>query len=368
MLNNSEQFVQSNSPDGGFLQSEAWRKFQEAYGRRTFSLAHHDFHASIVEHQLPLVGKYFYVPRGPIVETQNENPCPKSQHRCRRVKIENDNAKLKNYLTELLDLSKKEKIGWIRIEPANNETLRQIKKSAKHKIVKAPHDMQPQEILVVDIAKSEEQLLSEMKPKTRYNLRLAQRHGISIITIANQDQKPSDKTSMDYLDEFIRLVGITSKRQGIVSHSAKYYRKMWEMLPKGMLKLYVAEYQGQVVAANLMLFYGKTATYLHGASDDQYRNVMAPYLLQWRAIQDAKVAEYERYDFGGVAAIPDDPEKVKRESSMNLDRWAGITKFKTGFSANTKPVVFPGSFDIIIESKRYLLYRIVQRVKSLLKK
>ena len=119
-----------------------------------------------------------------------------------------------------------------------------------------------------------------------------------------------------------------------------------------MLKIYVAEYDGNIIAANLILFFGDAATYLHGASGNEYRNVMAPYLLQWQAILDAKKAGYLKYDFGGVKMS---------------GGWEGITKFKLGFSLNTKPVVFPGSYDIMIAPFRYWIYRGIQKIKSFVK-
>ena len=119
--------------------------------------------------------------------------------------------------------------------------------------------------------------------------------------------------------------------------------------------MYVAEYKNKIIAANLVVFYGDTAIYSHGATDDEYRNVMAPYLLQWQTILDAKKAGYKFYDFGGVKAGGD----IKGKD------WSGITKFKLGFSSVTKPVEFSGSYDIIVNPRVYVLYRIIQKIKSI---
>lgn len=296
-----------------FLQSEQWRKFQEATGKRTFNIASDGFWANIIEHELPIVGKYFYIPRGPLGEAEIE---------------------------DVINLAKKEKAGWIRIDVDY--------KNSKYKIEKAPHDMQPRELFVIDITKPEEQLWAEMKSKTRYNIKVAQKHNVKI-RVTDKSQPDSQK----YLDKFIELVKITAKRDGITPHPENYYRQMFETIPAENLKLYVAEYQDKIIATNIVIHYGNTATYLHGASDNEYRNVMAPYLLQWQAILDAKKAGLERYDFGGVKTNGD-------------DSWAGITKFKTGFSPNTKPIEFPGSYDIIINNKKYYLYRLIQKLKAII--
>ena len=333
-FNKKDIFIQQNSPDGGFLQSEQWRKFQEAVGRRTFNISSDGFYASIIEHRLPIVGKYFYVPRGPIIS------CNMEHETCN---MEFD---------KLTSLAKKEKAGWIRMD-VNYE-------NSKYKIVKAPHDMQPRELFVIDITKSEEELLADMKSKTRYNIKVAQKHNVKIIVI---DKSQAD--SQKYLENFLELVKVTAKRDGITPHPESYYRQMFETIPPENLKLYVAEYDGKIIAANIVIYYGSTATYLHGASDNEYRNVMAPYLLQWQAILDAKKSGLEKYDFGGVCSGPTALENdLKRSDRYNA--WSGITKFKTGFSPETKPVEFPGSYDIVINPFKYYLYRLLQKFKNII--
>jgi lipid II:glycine glycyltransferase (peptidoglycan interpeptide bridge formation enzyme) len=315
--------MQKNFFADEFLQSDEWRKFQESVGRRTFSIFEENFRASIIEHKLPMVGKYFYVPRGPIF---NE---------------------IQNGMQELVNLAKKNEIGWIRFDAENEEMLESIKNSVKdnnycspqkYKIKKAPHDMQPKEVFVIDITKTEEQLLGEMKAKTRYNIRLAEKKCVKIFC---------DKSEKN-IAEFLRLTQVMAKRNGIVVHDESYYMKMLENIPDDILKLYVAEYQGKIIAANFVIFYNKTCIYLHGASDDDFRNAMAPHLLQWQQICDAKKAGCARYDFGGIS----------------FGKWQGITKFKLGFSPKISTIAFPGSYDIIINQKKYWLYRTIQKIKA----
>lgn len=281
------------------------------------------FWANIIEHKLPIVGRYFYAPRWPSYKIQF------------------------SIFNELFELARKEKIEWIRIEPENEESLNSIKENISHKIVKAPHNMQPKEVFVIDITKSEEDLLNEMKQKTRYNINLAQKRGVSVRVISNETPNSNDQI----VDRFIEMVDLTAKRKGVNFHPGDYYRMMIKTIPGKILKLYVAEFNNKIIAANLVVFFGKNAIYLHGATDDEYRNVMAPYLLQWQAILDAKKAGCEKYDFGGV----------KTETDNNS--WSGITKFKLGFSPGTKPIEFMGSYDIIINPIKYCLYRTIQKIK-----
>ena len=386
-----------------FLQSSQWRQFQASVGRRTFFLENEGFLASVIEHELPVVGRYLYCPRGPVVELETQS-----------VKREMQNTKLlvqnmERGIRDLIELAKKEKAGWIRIEPENEEMLEIIRNDVeingnKLKIVRAPHDMQPKEIFVVDISKAAETLLGEMKSKTRYNIKLAQKRGVVVHETWNMQHKIQDtrynnqansneqisnnQTNQDTkylstgqagkirntnLEAFLKLTKEMAQRHGITAHPEDYYRKMIEMLPSEMLRIYVAQFEDKIIAANLVLFFGKTATYLHGASGNEHRSVMAPFLLQWQAMLDAKERGFERYDFGGVKIVEHRDltptlSFQRRGSKGEVNTWEGITTFKLGFSPNTTPVEFPGSYDIVVNPRKYAMYRGLQRAKGFLHK
>ena len=317
-----------------FLQSAQWRKFQEEVGRKTFHLENEGFSASVIEHNLPVVGKYFYVPRGPEVNDSHQS------------------SVISHQMQQLTELAKKNDAGWIRIEPETAETLKLISENISEKVVRAPHDMQPKEVFVLDISKTPEQLLSEMKPKTRYNINLAKKKGVMIV----KSQK-SKAESQKYVDAFLKLTREMATRNGIATHSEDYYHKMMESFPQDSLKIYVAEYDGKIIAANLVLFFGSTATYLHGASGNENRNVMAPFFLQWQAILDARENGCTFYDFGGVQTAGVDHQ-------MHSDL-VGVTNFKLGFAPETKPIEFPGSYDIIVNPRAYAIYRGLQKAKAM---
>lgn len=120
------------------MQSEYWRKFQEGVGRKTFNISSENFWANIIEHKLPVIGKYFYIPRGPVISGQ-------------------ESANSEQHIRKIINLAKNNNVGWIRIEPKNREILDAIKSNINYKVQKAPHDMQPREIFVIDITKSEEE-------------------------------------------------------------------------------------------------------------------------------------------------------------------------------------------------------------------
>lgn len=344
MVSNNKSLIKSNAsdaiPDGGFLQSEHWNKFQKSLGKKTIWVEAGGNHALAVEHRLPLVGSYFFVPRGPILKFPISNfQIPnKSQ-------ISND--KLQKFLYSLSEVGRKNNIDWVRVEPQSEKDLEIIEKGlgGKYQIRKSAKDHEPAQTIMVNLQKKQEELLAGMKPKTRYNIRLAEKRGVKIV----------ESETPDCVEKFCDLVEITSKRDRVKSHPRSYYKKMIESVDGSVLKLFLAKYEKDITAGALVSFYGGVATYLHGASSDKHRNVMAPHLLQWEVIKKAQESGCERYDMGGV--------KIIHSKSNSKLKWDGITRFKTGFCPKCQPLVFPGCWDIILNNFKYQAYRILQQLK-----
>ncbi len=291
--------------------------------------------ANGIVHTLPLVGKYLYTPRGPIGTNFSAQGGPASGWQF--------------LISKLIEEAKRRNARWIRIEPETEELLEEIKKAVPYKVVRATHDMQPREVFKIDITPLEEELLARMKSKTRYNIRLAEKRGVKVF----------ETREKNHIAAFLDLITATSGRKGITSHPRSYYEKMLEILPKEMCRLFVAEYEGKIVAANIVMFFGETVTYLHGGTADEHRDVMAPYLLQWEQIKTAKKESFQFYDFGGV--------QTGNNQQESKSDWSGITKFKTGFSPSTASTVFPRSYDIVLDTQGYFLYtslRPLQRLKK----
>lgn len=307
------------------LQSPRWRSFQEQHGK---TCVNGDFGLGVVE-TLPIVGQYLYLPRGPVVEISN---------------IKYQNSKLKE---ELLEVAQQNKVGWVRVEPGSEEELADVRHMfSGHQITNAPHDVQPREILVLDIEADEAALLAAMKSKTRYNVRLAEKHGVTI----------RFSRAVEDIETFIALLYATTNRKAIRPHPKSYYRNFFTVFPETECTIALAEHEGRVLAANLMVFWDGAAYYLHGGSSDEGRNLMAPYLLQWECIREAKRRGCKLYDFGGVSI------------ETSVAAWQGITRFKQGFAPVTKSIVFPGAYDIVIAPWRYQLYRVLQRLQTIRKK
>lgn len=133
----------------------------------------------------------------------------------------------------------------------------------------------------------------------------------------------------------------------------QHYKNILSIFAKeNAAALGIAYYEDTPIAANMVTFYGDTATYLHGGTKHSYHNLMAPYLLQWEAIREAKRRGYPYYDFGGCAV-----------TKGKVTQWAGITRFKEGFGGVCADM--GETYDVIFQKKWYWLYKTGQRIKHL---
>jgi peptidoglycan pentaglycine glycine transferase (the first glycine) len=292
---------------GSILQSWDWGQFQEALGQKVHRFSDDDFICSVIETPLSMGKKYLYSPRGPI-------------------------GKVESALVDLKKLEEDPQFVFCRIEPHHAVDL-----------PKAIKDIQPRHNWMLSVDKSEEELLIGMKPKTRYNLNLAQRKGVVV----------KEGTKAD-LVQFYQLMLEVAARNKIRLHSQDYYLQMWEHLAPQKLKLFLAYYQDQLLAGALVSFFADTATYLHGGSSQKMKEAMAPYLLHWEAIKQAKALGSKTYDFGGVA-----PDSEPNHS------WSGITRFKKGFGGFE--VSYPGAFDLVYSPIWYNVYRNARQLRNLLR-
>jgi lipid II:glycine glycyltransferase (peptidoglycan interpeptide bridge formation enzyme) len=204
----------------------------------------------------------------------------------------------------------------------------------------SPQHIQPRSTLVVDLQGSEEAVFNRMKPKTRYNIRLAGRKEVLV--------RPSED-----VEDFHRVMGVTSQREAFHVHSLEYYRRAYQLFhPQGMCELFVADFQGQTLAAVMVFAFGRTAYYFYGASGDMERNRKPTYPLQWEAIRWALQKGCTEYDMWGIpdeATDVDDDEAEAREDGL----W-GVYRFKRGFGGMIKRARRP--LDRVYNPLLYKLY------------
>ncbi len=188
--------------------------------------------------------------------------------------------------------------------------------------------LNPASTRLIDLAPAQTDILRGMHEKTRYNIHLAERHEVTV----RVDTQPQD------LEKFLDLMDETARRDGFIQHPRAYIAQMYQALKtQGLAHIRLAEQAGRVLAASIEITYGDTCTYLHGASSSENRQLMAPYLLHWTAIKDAKTRGFRYYDLWGV-----NPEF--KSMFYYKPSWDGITRFKRGFGGSQLDLV--GTWDL----------------------
>ncbi|OGL88903.1 hypothetical protein A3H75_02100 [Candidatus Uhrbacteria bacterium RIFCSPLOWO2_02_FULL_51_9] len=295
---------------GAFLQSADWASFQEAVGVHAVSA----LGANLFFVPLPFGLRYAYAPR---VELSDAT------------------------YNALALAAQKEHAVFLRVEP--------VTPMLAHQKFRKVRDNQPSVTRVIDLSLSEEVLLAQMKQKTRYNIRLAAKHEVVV----------AEAAGVWGVRRFLKLLSKTQERQAFSVHAPAYYETLLDVLkptsatpdPKRCeARLMVARYNGKVRAANIVITYGDTVTYLHGASSEKDKEVMAPSLLQWHTMRWAKKEGFRWYDFWGIA-----PENAKNHPL------AGVTRFKEGFGGET--LRYPGTFELSLRPFWHALIRLHRRFR-----
>jgi lipid II:glycine glycyltransferase (peptidoglycan interpeptide bridge formation enzyme) len=200
----------------------------------------------------------------------------------------------------------------------------------------APDPVQFRNTLLLDLRLTDEALLAGMKQKWRYNLRLAQRHGVHV-----REGGPSD------LELLYRMYAETSQRDGFVIRSREYYLDSWRtFMERGQAQPLIAEADGEPVAGLILYWFGKTGWYLYGMSTHLHREKMPNHLLHWEAIRWAKAHGCEAYDFVGA------PDKLNEQDPM----W-GVYRFKEGFGGRFVETI--GEWDYPLRPLQYWATRLV---------
>jgi lipid II:glycine glycyltransferase (peptidoglycan interpeptide bridge formation enzyme) len=279
-------------------------------GRKVFRFADENSLAQIVELPLPMGKKYWFCPKGP---TMNNGQWTM------------DNS----FLIELKNKAKEAGVVFLRIEPSDKHDPAGSCLSVR--------SINPSGTSIVDLSKTEDELLAAMHSKTRYNIRVAEKHCVVV------GQWTMDNGQL--FQKVFQLFEETAKRDGFRLHPRGYYEKQIKMPG---IEVYGAECEGKLLAAAIVIFSGSTATYLHGASSNEMRNVMAPYALHWAIMKRAKERGMKHYDLWGI-------------SDDHKSGWAGITRFKRGWGGTD--VFSPGTFDLPVNKFWYSVYTLVRRMR-----
>lgn len=312
-----------------FLQSWAWGEFQKSLSRQIHRLGVYEGNnlvgAALLVWEKAKLASFLYCPGGPVFTSWN-----------------------KDYLKALLEtvspIAKEKGADFLRLEPRTiGEGQEKLLKDLG--FTPAPEYTQPRCTGIIDLTFGEEEILLKMTPSTRNNIRASQRKEVVV-----SEGKPEE------IKTFFKLLTETARRKGLIlPRERSYHQKQFEALSKeGLMKLFVAHYQSQALAASLVVFYADTAYYLHAASSDQMPKLRASYPLVWHVILEAKKRNLKWFDFWGVAET-DDPAHP----------WAGVTSFKLSFGAERKCYAPP--YDLPLK-RSYRLIRIGEAARRPLRK
>ena len=288
-------------PDAHLLQAGEWGKLKSSFGWDAVHILEEGLGAQLLFRRLPVGFTFAYIPKGPVGA---------AGEKAGRQFWKAVDAVCKKKRAVFLKL---EQDGW-------KDTLKNP--PAPPGFVVSPQHIQPQTTLVVDLRGREEDVFNRMKPKTRYNIRLASRKGVVV--------KPSDD-----IVSFYKVMNITSQRETFHVHSLDYYRRAYDLFhPRGMCELLAAEFEGQTLAVVMVFALGKTGYYFYGASEDVERQRKPTYPIQWEAIRWTRERGCLEYDMWGIPDEATDSEDD--EAEIRDDGLWGVYRFKRGFGGSIR--------------------------------
>jgi lipid II:glycine glycyltransferase (peptidoglycan interpeptide bridge formation enzyme) len=313
------------NPDGGqILQSRAWGEFKRAHRwvpRYLIGEADPPLAVLMLRHAVPGLGELGYIPKGPGVASIDQ---------------------LGSAIDELRDCARRAFV--VKVEPEIEQSDAAVGALRDIGLVKSRHDVQiSRATIIVDLRPDEDALLASFKPKCRYNIRLAQRHGVIIEPV------PLDAGSIDTMYD---LMASTRDRAGFTLRSKDYFSGYWRLhAAAGQGQLFFASLDGAVLAGVFATYMGTRAWYKDGGSTKEHAAVMAPHLLQWEVMRWLKERGVCAYD---LVAVPPADQLTPDHPLF------GLYRFKSGFSERITEYV--GTWDLPIRRSRYAAWnRLAER-------
>jgi len=289
------------TPDTGFMQTSWWADFRTTVGFGHFGAILKDKNGIVGG---AVVQKFSYSSQNCLYYIQDGPVLPRDEFvagEVFRAILENIEARRK---------AENETVSHLRIEP-RWQRLPSFVSGFRPIPPLTDIYLEARDTRCIDLRPSEAAILAQMKTKGRYNIRVAQRHGVTVVEDAS-DQGVAD---------FQKIYDVMATRQGIRAKPPEYFQTLVSLLSSlHQGSVFFAEYQGLRLAGAVVVYFGRRATYFFGASLESHRHVMAPYLLHFEIMRRAKALGHEWYDLWGVAPEhePDHP-------------WSSISTFKRKF-------------------------------------
>ncbi len=293
--------------------------------------------------------------RGIVDEKEIKNPYTMTLHKVPKTKftigyLPKSILPTKAMLQDIQDIGKQHNCVYVQLEPDVLSTQQpEIESLAGTiRLQKSFHPLFTKNTFVLDITKSEDELLSQMHPKTRYNIRVAQKHNVRV----------SENTTPDGFKTFLKLYEETTTRQRFYAHTPTYHKELFETLTASKASsnnmsyhILEAVYQEKVLTSWVLFAFHTNLYYPYGASSRENREVMASNLIMWETILFGKKHKLQTLDMWGALGENPDP----------TDPWYGFHKFKQGYGA--KLTEFVGSYDFVLNPTVYQGLKVADRAR-----
>ncbi len=280
-------------------------------------------------HKIPFTNQYVgYLPKGPLPDKELAEALKKigRENNCAFIKVEPDVETNRQWTMD------------------NGQKKNSQLSIVNFQFIPSPKPLFTKYNFVLDLTKSEEELLKNLHPKTRYNIKVAQKHGVKVET----------KTDNEAFEVYLKLYFETTKRQGYHGHNEYYHREVWETLKTaGMTRLLIAFYEGKPLTAWMLLNFKDTLYYPYGGSSVTHREVMANNLVAWKAIKLGKKLGLKKFDMWGALGPDANPK----------DSWFGFHKFKQGYGGQLTEYI--GTYDLVFNWPVYFTFTIIDRLTPL---
>lgn len=320
---NEDEKAAFNAAVGHPLQSWEWGEFRKRTGVEVERIGYFDKGKLInglqlTFHKIPVFGQTLgYFPRGPMPD--------------------------EDQLAILRQLAPKHNAMFIKMEPNVARAITSLPaENTITKFLQSENALPGRPLFTkysfqLDLTQDEEKIKNNLHNKTRYNIGVAQRKGVQIF----------ENTTKQGMENHIEILTETTKRQGFYAHTPTYFRTMWEVMGNsGMMRIFEAHYQGTILVSWIVFVFNGVLYYPYGASRATHREVMASNLMMWEVIRFGKAMGCRLFDMWGALG----PEPDKNHA------WYGFHKFKAGYGATH--VEFIGTYDLILDSSKYQLYKI----------
>lgn len=330
-----DAFVKQH-PNGSLLQTAVWARLKSRFGWTSKRVTVKEEGQIVAGAQMLFKSyawgtvKIAYLPHGPLVDWNNKELVELLFNQLDTAAWQERAAILK--MEPLLWSDQFEPAAWSAI-------------SAEHGNLTPTDSIQPPRTVRIDISKSEEEILAAMKQKTRYNIRLSAKKGVTVRRGTKHD-----------LNAFYQIMFMTSKRNEFGVHDREYYDTAFAQFSefaKGSVALFMAEHEGKPLAGVMAFAYGNQGSYLYGASTNEGRELMPTYGVQWEAMKWAKAQGCTYYDMWGV---PDyDQEHLEENFQQKNEGLWGVYRFKRGWGGDLVRTVGPA--DRVYNKLTYKLYK-----------